>query len=115
MKTASISETRQKLSSLLNWIKNSQNDVVIQNRGQAEAVIIPIADYELLQEARERRRRQQAVDELRQIAQEVNARNNRTKCRKPRLTQDEAQEIADAITDEAINNLVNKGQVIFQE
>ena len=115
MKTASVSETRQKLSSLLNWIKNSQNDVVIQNRGQAEAVIIPFTDYELLQEARERRRRQQAVDELRQIAQEVNARNNRTKCRKPRLTQDEGQEIADAITDEAINSLVNKGQVIFQE
>ena len=108
MKTASVSETRQKLSSFLNWIKNSQNDVVIQNRGQAEAVIIPFTDYDLLQEARERRRRQQAVGELRQIAQEVSARNNR-------MTQDEAQEIADAITDEAINNLVNKGQVIFQD
>ena len=108
MKTASVSETRQKLSSFLNWIKNSQNDVVIQNRGQAEAVIIPFTDYDLLQEARERRRRKQAVDELRQIAQEVSAGNNR-------MTQDEAQDIADAITDEAINNLVNKGQVIFQE
>ena len=108
MKTASVSETRQKLSSFLNWIKNSQNDVVIQNRGQAEAVIIPFADYELLREARERRRRQQAVDELRQIAQKVRAGNNR-------MTQDEAQEIADAITDEAINNLVDKDQVIFQE
>ena len=107
-KTVSVSETRQKLSSFLNWVKNSQNDVVIQNRGQAEAVIIPFADYELLQEARERRRRQEAVAELREIAEEVNARNKR-------MTEDEAQEIAAAITDEAISNLANKGQVKFQE
>ena len=75
MRTASVSETRQQLSSFLNWIKGNRKDVVIENRGQAEAVIIPFADYDLLQEARERRRRQQAVAALKQIALEVSGRN----------------------------------------
>jgi prevent-host-death family protein len=108
MKTVSVSETRQQLSSFLNWIKNNQNDVVIQNRGQAEAVLIPYADYELLQDARERRRRQQALDELRRIALAVNADNEQ-------MSAAEAEEIAEEIVAEAVNNLQQQGKVTFQE
>ena len=108
IKTASISETRQQLSIFLNWIKDCQTDVVIQNRGKAEAVIIPIADYELLQEARERQRRQQALDELKQIALEMRAHT-------PVLSQVEADELADEIMNEAVNNLIQQGIVTFQE
>lgn len=50
IKTVSVSETRQQLSAFLNWVKENRQDVVIQNRGQAEAVIIPYDDYALLQE-----------------------------------------------------------------
>ncbi len=102
MKTASISETRQNLSALLNWIKGNRQDIVIQNRGEAEAVMIPFADYELLQEARERRRRQQAIAELRQIAQTVGDRN-------ANMSPATAAELADAVTREAIKNLVAPG------
>jgi prevent-host-death family protein len=108
MTTASISETRQQLSVFLNQVKRNREDVIIQNRGEAEAVIIPFTDYDLLQEARERRRRQQVIAELKQIAQEVGARNQE-------MTTAEAAEISDEISREAINNLINQGKVVFEE
>lgn len=98
MKTASISQTRQNLSNFLTLVKDNQQDIIIQNRGEAEAVMIPFADYGLLQEARERKRRQQAIAELRQIAQMVGERN-------ASLSTEDAQKIADEITREAIHNL----------
>lgn len=108
MKTASVSETRQQLSSFLNWIKDSREDVIIQNRGKAAAALIPFTDYELLQEARQRRRRQQAIEELERIALEVSERNKD-------MSREEAEKIADEITREAIDNLVKQGKVKFQE
>lgn len=107
MRTASVSETRQQLSSFLNWIKGNRKDVVIENRGQAEAVIIPFADYDLLQEARERRRRQQGVAGLKQLAMEVSGRNEN-------MTVAEAEAVAAELTSEAINNLAEQGKVLFQ-
>lgn len=98
IKTVSVSETRQQLSAFLNWVKENRQDLVIQNRGQAEAVIIPYDDYALLQEARERQRRQAALDELQQIAQAVQARNTHMRA-------EEADEAADEIVREAIENL----------
>lgn len=98
IKTVSVSETRQQLSSFLNWIRDNQNDVVIQNRGQAEAVIIPYEDYALLQDAREQRRRQMALAELRQIALAVGANNEQ-------MPADTADAVADEIVREAIKNL----------
>ena len=108
MKTASVSETRQQLSSFLNWVKGNQADVVIQNRGKAEAVLIPFTDYKLLQEARQKRRRQEALEELRQIASEIRERNKD-------MSQEEVERIADEIADEVIDNLVKQGKVRFQE
>jgi prevent-host-death family protein len=107
MKTASVSETRQQLSILLNQIKKSREDVVIQNRGRAEAVIIPFADYELLQEAREQRRRRQAIAELHQIAREIEAQNET-------LSEQEANTIAEEIVSDAIKNLADQKKVAFQ-
>lgn len=49
--------------------------LVIQNHGEAEAVMTPVPDSALLQEARERRRRQRVIAQLRQIAQVVGERN----------------------------------------
>lgn len=61
-------------------------------------MIIPYEDYALLQDAREQRRRQMALDELRQIALAVSANNEQ-------MTAVEADELADEIVREAIENL----------
>jgi prevent-host-death family protein len=108
MKSASVSQTRQQLSTLLKQMKKSREDIVIQNRGQSEAVIIPFADYDLLQEAREKRRRQQAIAELHQIAREIEAKNEP-------LTDKEVKSLADEIAREAVESLKNQGKVVFQD
>lgn len=108
MTTVSISETRQQLGTFLNRVTKDKEDVIIQNRGQSEAVIIPFADYALLQEARERKRRQKAVAELKRIAAEVGAKNQE-------MTTAEADAISDEISREAIGRLVNQSKVAFGE
>ncbi len=108
IKTASISETRQNLSPLLSWIKETHKDVIIQNRGEAEAVIIPIADYDLLREARERKRRQQAIAELKRLAATLDQKNHD-------LTETEAEVLADEMSRDAINSLAAQGKVTFQD
>ncbi len=108
MTTVSVSETRQQLSTFLNRVKKDKEDVIIQNRGQSEAVIIPFADYALLQEARERRRRQEAVAQLKRIAAMVGTRNQE-------MTSEEAAVIGDEISRESIRSLINQGKVKFGE
>lgn len=108
MKTVSVSETRQKLSAFLNWIKQNKQDVIIQNRGRAEVVMIPYEDYDLLQAARERRRRRQAVAELQEIAQAVQIAN-------APMTEEEAEALADEVVRTAIENLQQEGKVQFGE
>lgn len=107
MTTASISETRQQLSSFLDRVKRNQEDVIIQNRGEAEAVIISMPDYALLQEAREKRRRQQAIAELKQLAAEIGHKNED-------MSVAEVAEAADEISREAVRNLVSQGKVTFE-
>lgn len=108
MKTVSVSEAREQLSSVINWAAENQDDVVIQNRGQARAVIIPYTDYRLLQTAREQQRKQAAIAELQQIANEVRQRNQA-------LSSAEADAIADEITREAIDSLIGQDKVAFAE
>ncbi len=88
--------------------QKDKDDVVIQNRGRPEAVIISYEDYEILQEARENERRKKAIQALQQIAEEVGNRNTS-------LSEKESEKLADEITREAVDGLVKKGTVRFQE
>ena len=109
MKTISISEAREQLSSLIKIAKDGEDDVVIQNRGRPEVVVISYADYELLKKARENERRKEAIEALRNIACEVGDRNREI------VDEQEIEEVADSITREAINTLAQKGDVSVQE
>lgn len=108
MRAVSVSEAREQFSSFINWTAQNQDDVVIQSRGQAKAVLIPYVDYGLLQIAREQQRKKEALEELKQIAQEVRSRNQT-------ITPSEAEQIADEVTREAIAGLMAQGNVVFEE
>jgi len=108
MKTASVSETRQQLSQFLRTIKAGGDEVVIQNRGEAEGVLISYADYALLQAARLRDQRQAALDKLRRLAEE-NAPYNAD------LSEEEVDALADEVTRSAIDSLVEKDIIRFQD
>ncbi len=106
MKTLSITETREQLSTVIQSVKN--DDVVIQNRGRSKAVIIPFSDYELLREAREKERVKKAVEELRQLASEVSANFSD-------MTDEEIDEISKEVVRESIAALEAKGKITFSK
>ena len=108
MITASVSETRQQLSQFLRQIRSGGDEVVIQNRGEAEGVLISTADYALLQTARLREQRQAAFDKLKRLAEERAPYN-------AHLSEDEVEAIADEVTRSAIDALVAKGAIRFQD
>lgn len=108
MKTLSISEAREQFSAVVKLAKQGKDDVIIENRGQPEAVIISYSDYEVLQQAREDERRKMAIQALQRIADEVGSRNKD-------MSEEEADRLADEITREAIENMVKKGTVSFQK
>lgn len=107
MKRVSISEAREQFSAVIKLAKQGKDDVVIQNRGQPEAVIISYSDYEILQQARENERVKKAIQALQQIAEEVGD--------STQMTQQEADRLADEITREAVDRMVEKGTVRFRE
>ena len=108
MKNISISEAREQFSAVVKLAKQGKQDVVIENRGRPEAVIIPYSDYEVLQQARENERRKKAIQALQRIADEVGSRNKD-------MSEEEANGLADEITREAIDSMVKKGTVRFQK
>jgi prevent-host-death family protein len=108
MKTVSISEAREQFSAVVKLAQQGKEDVVIENRGRPEAVIISYSDYEVLQQARENERRKKAIQALQRIADEVGSRNKD-------MSEEEADRVADEITREAIDNMVKKGTVSFQK
>ena len=108
MTIASVSETRQQLSQFLRVIKAGGEEVVIQNRGEAEGVLISYEDYAVLQAARIRDQRQAALDNLQRLA-EARAPYNAD------LSEAEVEALADEVTRSAIDALVEKGLVRFQD
>lgn len=107
-KTVSVSEAREQLSAFIRWAKENRDDVIIQNRGRSEAVIISYQDYELLQQARGQEQRQAALSMLQELAQTVRTRNEE-------LDDDEAERLSDELTREAVRSLADKGKVKFQQ
>jgi prevent-host-death family protein len=108
MKTLSISEAREQFSAVVKLAKQGKDDVVIENRGRPEAVIISYSDYGVLQQAREDERVKMEIQALQRIADEVGSRNKD-------MSEEEADKLANEITREAIENMVNKGTVSFQK
>ena len=107
-RSVSATEAKAKLGDLMKWAVKTGDDVIIQSRGYPQVAIVPFKEYEEMQVLKERARRAAAIAELHEIAREMQARNTD-------LTPDEANELADEITRAAIEQLVEKGEIRFEE
>ena len=107
-KTISVSEAKNKLSAMLKWAVENQDEVVVESRGRPKAVILPYAEYEMFQLLREKERRQVALQRLQELAAANQALNQD-------LTPEEAEEIADEVTRETIERMAAKGKVTFTQ
>jgi prevent-host-death family protein len=104
----SATEAKNRLGELLRVVSHEGETVVVENRREPTAVIVSFADYQELQTLREAKRRQDAVAELRQIAERQAERNKD-------LTEEEAQELVERAVADTMEALVSSGKIRFEE
>ena len=107
-KTVSVSEARDQLGSYVRWSKDNRDYVIIEVRGKAEAALIPYEELAVLQAAHEAARRRNALAKLEALAAQVNA-------QAADLSDEEVEALADEVTRDAIQALVDKGKIQFAD
>ena len=98
-KTVSATEAKNRLGGLLGDVAEGNADVIIENFGRVRAVIVSAESYQELVAARERKRREEAMDALWKLREEVRAQNQD-------LDNDAAEAIAEEISQEAVARII---------
>ena len=106
-KAVSATEAKNRFGSLLGWVAEQGDEVIVERQGRPQAVIMSIGEYEKIQELRERQRRDEALATMRRLRQQIQARNRD-------LTPDEADEIAERFSRDVVEGLIEKGKVRFE-
>lgn len=107
-KAVSTKEAKDNLSSLIGWVHEHEDEVIVESRGKPRAVIMAFKEYEKLYALRAQQRRQEALATMRRLRAEVTAHNSE-------LTVTEADELAERATRDAIQGLMEKGKVRFEQ
>ncbi|HYP39841.1 MAG TPA: type II toxin-antitoxin system prevent-host-death family antitoxin, partial [Chloroflexia bacterium] len=106
-KTVTATGAKNKFGSLVNWVVENSDEVIVENHGEPAVVLISVSEYEGYKAFREVERRKRLLAELTELRKRVRERN-------PDITTDEqAFEIADEIVRDAIDSLVAKGKIRF--
>jgi prevent-host-death family protein len=107
-KTISVSEAKNRLSEMLDWASENLEGVVVESRGKPKAVILPYAEYEKYLSMREREQRRAALQRMDELAAAVRAQNQD-------ISPAEVEQIADEISRETIERMVEEGNVAFKQ
>jgi prevent-host-death family protein len=107
-KTISVSEAKNKLSAILDWAVENEDEVIIASRGRPKAVILSFDEFEAVATLREKARRQAALARMQELAAAVQASNQD-------LSPEAAEQLADDITRETIERMTNEGKVSFTQ
>lgn len=75
MKTVSATEAKNRLGALIGDVAGGDEDIIIENHGSPRAVLISYTHYRALLDAKDKQRRREAMDALRQLREEVRAQN----------------------------------------
>ena len=97
-KTVSVSEAKNKLSAMLKWAVENQEEVIVESRGRPKAVILSYAEYKFFLSLREKEQRQAAIKRLQGLAAANQSLNQD-------LTPEEAEVLADEVTRETIERM----------
>jgi len=106
-KTVSALEAKNRLGSLLGYVSEQGDEVIVQNHGKPKAVIMSYAAYEEVQELRGQKQRTDALERLRTL-------HSRTAARNHDLTEEEAIAIADRVSHELIDAAAVRGDITFE-
>lgn len=103
-RSVSAREAKNRLGALIGWVKEHGDEVIVENRGKPAAVIVSFTEYEKLRALREEARRQEALARLRQVKEQVSARNRD-------LTEEQALELADRFAHDMVDELAAQGKI----
>lgn len=107
-RTVSASEVKNRLGSVVSWVLQNQDEVIVESRGEPTVVIMPYAEYEKVKALKEGERRKLALDRLRKLRAEVLAANQD-------LTPEEGDALADRFSREIIEDMVKEGKIRFED
>lgn len=106
-RTVSASEAKTKFGSIVDWAAESQDDVIVESHGQPKVVIISFEEYQQVLKLREDARRQSALLRLRNLRDQVRARNQD-------VDEEQAASLAGRFSQEVVAEMANEGKVLYQ-
>lgn len=107
-RTVSASEAKNRLGSIIDWVVENEEEVIVENRGAPTAVIMSAAEYERMQALKEKARRTDALEQMRKLRDRVMARNRD-------LGPEEGDALADRFSREIVRDMAKEGKVRFEE
>jgi prevent-host-death family protein len=105
-RTVSANEAKNRFGSLLGYVNEHDDEVIVESHGKPKAVIMSISAFEEVEALREQKIRSDAIKRLRELRTEVRAQNQD-------LTAEQAEELADRISHDMIDDLADAGIVSF--
>ncbi|HKP51246.1 MAG TPA: type II toxin-antitoxin system Phd/YefM family antitoxin [Chloroflexia bacterium] len=101
----SATEATNQLGSVVNWVLENQDEVIIESKGEPTVVIMPYSEYEKLKVPKEQqhRQREQAVERMKKLRDEVRASNGDI------TTDEEADALANRFVRDVISDMVEEG------
>ena len=106
-KTVSANEAKNRLGSLLGYVSDEGDEVIVETYGKPRAVIMSYAAYQEVQALRGQKQRADALERLRRL-------HERTAARNQDLTDEAAIEIADRVAHELIDEAADRGEMRFE-
>lgn len=109
-KTISASQVKNNFGTIVSQVQKGEYlEVIIENRGEPVAAIVSIEDLETMREFRERERQKEALARLRNVRVRVQARV------KGKLTDQKADDIANRVSYELVEDLEKEGKIKFEK
>ncbi len=108
-KTVSATEAKNRFGSLLGYVAEHGDEVIVESQGKPKAVLLSYAAFQDVEKLREEKRRTDVLARLRALNEEIAAAN-----RNSDLSEEEIDALAEEISQEAIARLVERGELTFQ-
>jgi len=106
-RTVSVSEAKNQLSAVLDWVVENGNEVVIESRGEPKVAILSYAEYQEFLALREQARRRETLRQLEALAEQIWAET-------ANLSVEEVELLAEEISQETMQRMIKEGKVQFQ-
>lgn len=106
-RTVSASEAKNRLGSIVGWVLENEDEVIVQSHGAPTIVIISYTEYEKMKALKEQDRRRESLERLRKLRDRVMAQNKD-------LTPEEGDALADQFSREIIEDMAKDQKIRFE-